>query len=280
MMSAPRPGGDAVAVKGWWRAQKWLFSILGLFLLGPWAGIWIVKGNLNFSRTLDVLPLTDPLVALQSLAAGHLPESSALIGALIVAGVYFLMGRLYCSWVCPVNVVTDAAGWLRGRLGTQRGWQPRQHIRLWMLAMTLAVSAITGTVAWEFVNPVSVVVAVFLFDLFVSRRGWCGHVCPVGAFYGLLGAKSVLRVSARGRDRCDDCMDCYAVCPEPHVITPALKGAERGLGPVILGRDCTNCGRCIDVCPRNVYAFATRFGGKGEASPALSAARAESKEAA
>ena len=29
--------------------------------------------------------------------------------------------------------------------------------------------------------------SVFFFDLFVSRRGWCGHLCPVGAFYGLLG---------------------------------------------------------------------------------------------
>ncbi len=161
--------------------------------------------------------------------------------------------------------------------------------------MTLAVSAIAGTVAWEFVNPVSmlhrgliygmglawtIVVAVFLFDLFVSRRGWCGHICPVGAFYGLLGAKSLLRVSAQQRDRCDDCMDCYAVCPEPHVITPALKGAERGLGPVILDRDCTNCGRCIDVCPQHVYPFSTRFGSKGEALPPVTAARAERKEAA
>jgi ferredoxin-type protein NapH len=40
-------------------AHKWLLlrrisqlSILALFLLGPLAGIWIVKGNLNYSYTL------------------------------------------------------------------------------------------------------------------------------------------------------------------------------------------------------------------------------------
>jgi hypothetical protein len=33
----------------------------------------------------------------------------------------------------------------------------------------------------------AVLLAVFLFDLFVMRHGWCGHLCPVGAFYSLIG---------------------------------------------------------------------------------------------
>jgi hypothetical protein len=45
-----------------------------LFLLGPWFGLWIVKGNLAFSYTLNFLPLADPYVILQSLLAGQIPE--------------------------------------------------------------------------------------------------------------------------------------------------------------------------------------------------------------
>ena len=56
-------------------------------------------------------------------------------------------------------------------------------------------------------------------------------------------------------------MDCVAVCPEPHVIMPALKGIN-GAGPVILDLNCTNCGRCIDVCSKDVFEFGTRFGNK------------------
>ena len=253
MTAKPGAGAEAMAVKGWWPGHKWLLarrtaqlSFLGLFLLGPWAGIWIVKGDLASSRTLDILELTDPYVALQSLAAGHVPEMTAIVGALIVAAVYVLVGgRVYCSWVCPVNIVTDAAHWLRQRLNLDKGWPPTRHMRLWLLATTFAVSAVTGTIAWEFVNPVSllyrglifgmglawtVVGAVFLFDLLVSRRGWCGHLCPVGAFYGLLGAASVVRVSAWNRRACNDCMDCFAVCPEPQVIAPALKGEAKRAG--------------------------------------------------
>ena len=282
MARAQAIGAEALALKGRWGARRWLLlrrasqlSILALFLLGPLAGVWWVKGNLNSSLTLDVLPLTDPYVLLQGLLAGHVPESAALIGTLIVAGFYFLVGgRAYCAWVCPVNIVTDAAHWLRERLGISTATRLSDKSRLWILAMTLVLAAVTGSIAWELINPVSmlhrglifgfgfgwaVVLAVFLLDLLVSKRAWCGHLCPVGAFYGLLGHYSPLRVSAARRENCNDCMDCYAVCPEPQVIRPALKGADKGVGPVILDAQCTNCGRCIDVCSKGVFRFGTRF---------------------
>jgi ferredoxin-type protein NapH len=183
-------------------------------------------------------------------------------------------GRAYCSWVCPVNVITDAAEWLRQRLRIVGGAHFSKQTRNWLLGAILVVAAVTGSVAWELLNPVSmvfrglvfgmglawgIVAAVFLLDLFVGRRAWCGHLCPVGAFYGLLGAGAVVRVSAARREQCDDCMDCFAVCPEHQVIKPALKGADQGLGPVIMSGHCTNCGRCIDVCGRDVFEFSTRF---------------------
>jgi ferredoxin-type protein NapH len=294
-----RIGAEAVQEKGWLRAHKWLilrrisqFGILALFLLGPLAGIWIVKGNLNYSYTLNFLPLTDPYVALQSLMTGHVPEMLGLIGIAVVLVFYLLVGgRVYCSWVCPVNVVTDAAGWLRDRLGIKGGSSLSRNTRYWILAMTLLGSALTGVVLWELVNPVSmlhrglvfglgaawtVVLAVFLFDLFVMTRGWCGRLCPVGAFYSLLGRWSPLRVSAPRRAACNDCMDCFEVCPEPQVIRPALKGEDKGIGPVILAANCTNCGRCIDVCSKDVFAYDLRFNNRVSAAP-LAKTQLESK---
>ncbi|MDP1606854.1 MAG: quinol dehydrogenase ferredoxin subunit NapH [Rhodocyclaceae bacterium] len=291
-----RPGAEAIAEKGWLTAHKWLLlrrasqiGILLLFLVGPWFGLWIVKGNLNYSYTLDVLPLTDPYLLVQMLAAGQTPENLAWIGAAIVVAFYLLAGgRSYCSWVCPVNLLTDAANWLRARLGLKGSAHIGRAARYWILAMTLIVAAVTGTIAWEMLNPVSmlhrgllfgmglawaVVLAVFLFDLFVMRQGWCGHLCPVGAFYSLIGKLSVLRVRLPAREACNDCMDCFAVCPEQQVIRPALK-AINGAPPLILEANCTNCGRCIDVCSKNVFSFGTRFGAAvptvaGAVSPAL-----------
>ncbi|SNS51709.1 quinol dehydrogenase ferredoxin subunit NapH [Tropicimonas sediminicola] len=282
-------GQEALEKKGWFGAHKYLvlrrlsqaFFLL-LFLLGPWFGIWWVQGNLAGSMTFGFLPLNDPLILAQMMAAGHWPETTALIGGLIVLVAYALIGgRVYCSWVCPINPVTDAAHWLHVKLGLQKGWQPKRSARLWILATVLIVSALTGTIAWEVINPVTMVhrglvfgmgfvwalvAAIFVFDLIVARRGWCGHVCPVGAFYGLVGAKSLLRVSAVRRDACDDCMDCYEVCPENQVISPALRGKGAST-PLILSPDCTNCGRCIDVCAMDVFAFTHRFDDHVETPP-------------
>lgn len=282
MSKVRNPGAEARKLHGTLKASRWLIarrlSQLAFFLLfasGPWFGVWIAKGTLSSSMTFDVLPLTDPLVFLQTLLAGHKPEMLAILGAAIVLAAYALInGRVYCSWVCPINPVTDLAAWARRRLDIQKGWNLKPKARYFMLAAVLAAAALTGTVAFELVNPITTLyrallfgvswgllgaLLIFLFDLFVARNGWCGHVCPVGAFYSLVNTTGVLRVSASGRARCDDCMDCYAVCPEMHVISPALKGEPGRVSPIIANRDCTACGRCVDVCPEQVFRFTHRF---------------------
>ncbi|MCW2282261.1 ferredoxin-type protein NapH [Rhodoblastus acidophilus] len=273
------PGVAATARRGWFAAHKFLLlrrlsqlGFLALFLTGPWFGLWIAKGTLASSLTLNVLPLTDPLVALQSLLARHVPEARMLTGAAIVLIAYLLLGgRTFCSWVCPINPVTDLAGYLRRRFVEGKGLILKPATRYWGLGGVLLASAVTGSIAYEVINPVTtfwrdlvfggvaglvMAAMIFLFDLFVAKNGFCGHLCPVGAFYGLIGAKTVLRVSARGRENCDDCLDCFAVCPEPLVIAPALRGKD---SPVIRSGACTACGRCADVCSEHIFVYATRF---------------------
>lgn len=276
-MSAER----AVQAKGWVAAHRWLLlrrlsqlSIWTLFLAGPLAGVWWIKGNLSSSRLFDTVPLSDPFVIVQVLASGHLPEATALLGAAIVTGVYALAGgRSFCSWVCPVNPVTDLAAWLRRRLGFTSGRTPARSLRRWLLLAVLLACALTGVTVWEWVNPVSLtqraivfggtiawtlVLGIFLYDLLIAPRGWCGHVCPHGALYGLLGRATPLAVSAHASSRCNDCGDCYVVCPEPQVIVLPLKG-KGGARPVIDYGDCTRCGRCIDVCSTEVFRFTHRW---------------------
>ena len=289
---------DALAAhadtRGFFQRQRWLllrrttqFALLGLFLLGPWFGIWWVKGNLAASRWFDLVPLEDPYIALQSLLATHHMTQTAMLGAALIAVFYGLVGgRVYCSWVCPVNVITDVAHWCREPHNLPPGWRPQRALRGWLLVMSLVVSALSGGIAWELINPVTmvqralvfgmgfawaIVAAVFLFDLLVSRRGWCGHLCPVGAFYGLLGKRAVIRVAAHAREACTDCGDCFAVCPEPQVITPALRGTGSATR-LVLDSDCTNCGRCIDVCADDVFKFTLRptYQGDRQSDPAIS----------
>lgn len=286
-------GKEAIEKKGWWQAYKWLIlrrvsqlSILALFMMIPICKMlnpdgdcalgWILKGNLSSSKLFDTIPMTDPLLFLQMLASGFTSIAvEAMIGAAIIFAFYLLVGgRVFCSWVCPVNIVTDVAFWLREKLGLRGGTRFSRNVRYWMLAMILVLSAITGSLAYELVNPVSmlhrglffgmglgwfVIAAVFVFDVFITKRGWCTHICPMGAFYGLIGKVSPLKVRADARADCDDCGECYVVCPEAHILKPVLKGEKKGIPPIVLAGECTNCGRCIDVCGEKVFEFGSRY---------------------
>ncbi|WP_047550996.1 quinol dehydrogenase ferredoxin subunit NapH [Methylotenera sp. G11] len=220
----------------------------------------IAAGNLSSSVWFWNVPLTDPFVMLQSLLAGAPFAKTVLIGAAIVAGFYaFFGGRIYCGWVCPINMLTDAAYWLRQKLKIKGNLTMSRELRTVLLVMALVLSAISGTLAWENINPITLLqreimwtsaagltflAALFLFDFLVTRRGWCGHLCPVGAFYRWLGHYGRLRVMAVKADACAGCSDCIKVCPEPHVLAPLV--AKKAV--TVTDSDCTRCGACLDKC--------------------------------
>lgn len=259
------------------KIKKWLFarrfvqlSILTLFIITPYAGVKIIEGTLTSARIFNVVPMTDPLAGLQVILASGGMQTTAIIGMILVLSLYVIMGgRAFCAWVCPLNMVTDTAHWLAKSLNLRKGRKLAREMRLWILATILIVSALTGVVAFEMVNPISIlhrglffgmgmgwvfILGIFLFDLLLFSRGWCSHLCPVGAFYSIVGRISLTRVRFQ-QQLCDHCGDCYKVCPEPHVLNSPVRDKV----PVVLSGDCTNCGSCIDICPTRALKFGTRF---------------------
>lgn len=285
--NSPKDAGIEARQKlGWWHAYRFLIlrrltqlSIILMFLSGPLWNTWILKGNYSGSLLFDSIPMTDPLMTAEMLSAGYMPEWTTILGALILVALYAVVAsKSFCSWVCPLNIVTDSAAWLRRKLGIRQSAKLSRNLRYGILAMILVGSAISGTLLWEWINPVAalgrvfvyglgatfwLILVVFLFDLLIVEHGWCGHLCPIGATYALIGAKSLLKVKVIDRARCDRCMDCYNVCPEPQVLRLPLHGDAED-SQIILSKDCITCGRCIDVCAENVFKFGTRFEGSIE----------------
>jgi len=287
MANIPKFAGKESREKwGWWYANRFLFwrrlsqlSILAMFLSGPYFGVWILKGNYSGSLLLDTIPLSDPLITAESLAARHLPDALTLIGAAIIVLFYAVLGsKVFCGWVCPLNVVTDCAAWLRRKLGIRQTAKISRGLRYGILALILLGSCVSGMLLWEWVNPVAalgrafifgfgatgwLLLVIFLFDLLIAEHGWCGHLCPIGAAYGVIGAKSLIRIKVIDRAKCDNCMDCYNVCPEAQVLRSPLHG-KKDESLLVLSKDCISCGRCIDVCAEKVFKFSTRFDHSGE----------------
>ncbi|HHF3059634.1 TPA: quinol dehydrogenase ferredoxin subunit NapH [Vibrio diabolicus] len=273
---AQNAGKEAVEKLGWWRAHRFLILrrlcqliIIALFMAGPTLGI--LTGNLSSSMLLDTVPLSDPLIVLQALATGHVPEFNALLGVVIVVVFYAILApRAFCAWVCPLNVVTDLAAWLRRKLNIKASYRWSPTIRYWLIPVLMLGSALSGAILWTWLDPVAalhrglvfgmgagwvLIALVFVLDLLLVEHGWCGHLCPLGATYGVIGRKSLLRVTAVRREDCTKCMDCFYVCPEPEVLRQPLKEGDRR----VMDQNCISCGRCLDVCPEHVFEFKNRL---------------------
>ncbi|MBM3152968.1 MAG: quinol dehydrogenase ferredoxin subunit NapH [Gammaproteobacteria bacterium] len=228
--------------------------------------VGLLSGNLSASTFIGLIPLTDPFAALQIFLTGHVLAQESLIGVAVVLGFYLLVGgRVFCSWVCPVNMVTDAAGWLRNKLGILAIFHLPRALRYFILAATLVITVISGLAAFEWVSPIGMMhreivfglgmgftalLAIFLFDLLILKHGWCGHLCPLGAFYGLVGKTALIRVRF-DKNTCTHCGECAKICPEPQVLN-LKKLEERGY---VFSGECSNCGRCTPICPEGSLKF-------------------------
>lgn len=277
----PRPR----TLAGWLHRERFTlarralqFTVLLLFygtLHAGWklAGRPLLVGNLSSAQLLGTLPLADPFAVLQMLVARHALATEVLLGAAITLAIYALVGgRVFCAWVCPMNVVTDAAAWLRQKLGMDTS---RDLVRLppntryVALALALVVSALAGVAAFEAYSPIALLqreliygvglglgaaLGVLLIDALVLHRGWCGHLCPLGAFWSLVGRVGQVKL-AFDDTNCTRCGDCVKVCPEPRVLHFG-RIASRGM---VASGECSNCGRCVAVCPESSLQFDLRL---------------------
>ena len=180
---------------------------LGWTLLGE----PLLNGTLTSSLIAGSVPMSDPFALLQKLFAGHKPELTMVTGALIVLAIYVIAGgRAFCAWVCPMNIVTDAAYSARKSLNVPASsLRLSRHARYALAAAALLASAVSGTAAFEWVSPqaflwreliwgvgaglIAAVTGVFALDLLLLERGWCGHLCPLGAFWSVVGKVGVVK---------------------------------------------------------------------------------------
>lgn len=225
-----------------------------------------VKGN-TWSGTFFGLKLSDPLAVVGQIAASLSFYWAFILTALIPVIATLLFGRFYCGWICPATLIYELndnlAAWLRksGLPVSRRNLDRR--IKYVVLAVGVVLSTYFGAVMFASIYPPAIIGreiyyaialsgfgagAVFflmtlLFDLMVTRRGFCRYVCPGGALYSILGRYRLFRIK-RNVETCNDCAKCNVVC-------------QFGLDPLQddFGMECNNCTACIAVCPTDALSF-------------------------
>jgi ferredoxin-type protein NapH len=217
------------------------------------------KGTL-WSMQLGGINLTDPLAAAEAVAATHSVHWPLLISIIIPVIATALLGKIFCSWICPGYLLFEIAGKLRKLLRIAE-INPANvkfsHANKYVfLVVGLALAAIVGAPLFALIYPPAVISRVvhawifgtelagmlillgviLAFEVFVSPRWWCQTMCPGGALYSLLGRFRVLRVRLRST-ACTGCRECIPVC-------------EAGINPITQSQsmECDNCGVCLTHC--------------------------------
>ena len=240
-------------------------GILMLFAFGTFD--FILKGNLSSSKLFSNIPLSDPFAVFQIFLASLSIDLMAVFGALIVLILYgIFLGRAFCSWVCPVNLITDFAAFIRSRLDfkTSKFFILSKNLRYYVLALVLILSFILSIPVFESFSYIGVIhrgiifggtswlfvaFIIFCIDTFLSSRATCSHFCPLGAFYALTSRFALLKVKY-DTDKCTKCFRCVGICPENQVLWMIGKQSSS-----VNSGECTRCGRCIEVCNDDALNF-------------------------
>ncbi len=259
--------------KNVWRRRRWISILVVnlLFVVSFQLDIQMVEGAMTASRVFG-FHFADLNAALQVMLAYKEILVNLVIGTVTVLILWLLLGgRTFCSWACPYHLLAEFAEMVHVRLTERRIIRDvplHRGLRTVLYVIFALLAVVTGYTVFETISPVGIVsraliygpglalawvAALLVWEMFVTRRGWCRYICPIGLTYGLVGTISPLKVSYN-LESCHHEGECRKVCMVPHVLEVTKKGYARETD-VSLGPDCTRCGMCVDICPTDSLNF-------------------------
>ncbi len=187
--------------------------------------------------------------------------------------VTLLIGRAYCSVVCPMGVFQDIFVWARriiyGKKHKYHYAKAANGMRyivlvLFVLAMLVGMGSIavliapysayarmvTGLHATGVVQWVAIITLVVIGLMsFTMGRIWCNTLCPVGTLLGLISRHSLfgIRINA---DKCAGCRKCEHRC-KAMCIDIDNKSVDRSR--------CVDCMDCLAECKSGAITFGRKI---------------------
>jgi ferredoxin-type protein NapH len=268
-------------------AQVAMLAVLVAIPLLSAAGIHWLIGTL-YALSIGPLDIADPAMALQTLLLTRSVYLPLLLAAALPVALALVLGRVFCSWLCPYNTLAEWADGLQRRFFRKR-WarlrrrapaaNPRPAVYWGIFGGLLVLTLLAGLPLLAFLSApgilssqlsqamlgagvgleLALVGGVLAAEIAVARRFWCKYACPVGATLALCHTRWTLRI--RREPAACACRvggeACRAVCP-------------LGLAPTAgeVHPYCFNCGACLAACEKvRNHALTFAFAGVGPVRP-------------
>jgi len=240
------------------------WPLVGSFLRWRYARTSLQLLLLSVAAVLVLHGLFGPQVAPANLATvlSWVQYRGWLILALLVAGNFF------CT-ACPFVLVRDQGRRLKP---PSRRW-PR-----WLRVKWIGIALFIGVLftyelfdLWSLPRATAWLVlgyfaAALLIDLLFTGATFCKYLCPIGQFSFVASTMSPLELQVRQPETCRTCRTVDCIKGRRDEAVPARvvrRGCELALFlPSKVGNlDCTFCMDCVQACPHDNVAIATRVPG-------------------
>lgn len=244
--------------------------------------IYSIIGTL-YSITIFGVDIVDPAMALQTTLLSKEFIEVIIIGLLIPALLALIFGKVFCSWMCPFNTLSEYWQSITKRIFSRRArkikaalpeFNPNPWIYWGILLLFFVLTLILDFPLITFLSAPGIISAeishyimgmglgleiffvlgIILVEGVIFKRYWCKYVCPVGGVLSVFRTPKTLKITYN-----ESACSCAANSD------PCSRSCPLGLSPKMdnLYPYCYNCGVCIKTCEKTGFgALSFGFGKK------------------